>query len=128
MSLVRHISQLCFSRNYGKSFAPPSAQTYSRSRTLCFTPCLQGMSALTWLLGSKGKRKRNEKFALRQKAQQNNPLLNFIFGRGIEKIVRTFLGNRFPNAYASVLGKRVYKTLKFRVYILYGCPLNNISK
>ena len=52
----------------------------------------------------------------------------FIFGRGIEKIVSTWLGNRLAKAYASVLGDRVYKTQKCWVYILYGCLLNNVSK
>ena len=51
----------------------------------------------------------------------------FIFGRGIEKIVRTWLGNRLLKANARVLGNRVYKTLKLRVYIYFWCPLN-VSK
>ena len=89
MSLVAHILQFCFSLNHGKQFAPPIAQKYVQSQTLRFTHCLR--RSLTLTVGKQEKRKLNETFSQIESTTEQF-FLSFIFGGGIEKLVRTGWG------------------------------------
>ena len=129
MFLLEHIFGLCFSLSHGKKFSPTSAQKFVQPRTLCFTYCPWGMSALMWLLGSKERRKVNERLVFRLEKQQSNFCKVFYLVQGHKKKHTDVVGEGvIKNVCEHTRGTKVYKTTKFWAYVLYGCPLNNISK
>ena len=106
MFLLGPIFGLCFNLSHGKKFAPTSAQKYVQPWALCFTHCPWGLSALTWLLGSKERRKVNERLVLRWETQENNFLKVFYLVRGHRK--------KFTHAVAEGVIKNICKRTRVR--------------